>query len=67
MPETITRDEVERLLSEEAQVVDVLSGDAFDELHIVGAVGIPLRELGGRAGSELDAARPVITYCNDFL
>jgi phage shock protein E len=67
MPENVTREQVHRLLDEGAQLVEALPREEYEELHIAGAVNIPLRELGQRAPAELDPARPVITYCHDFL
>jgi rhodanese-related sulfurtransferase len=67
MREKATREDVQRLVAEGGQLVDVLPREAYDDLHLAGAVSIPLRELGQRAPRELDAAKPVITYCNDFL
>ncbi|MEX2644976.1 MAG: rhodanese-like domain-containing protein [Gaiellaceae bacterium] len=67
MPQNVTRDDVQRLIEEGAQVVDVLPAKEYEERHIAGAVSIPLRELGERAPRELDPSRPVVTYCNDFL
>lgn len=66
MPETVRRDEVQGLLARGAQLVEVLPGPEYSERHIAGAVNIPLAELGHRA-SELDASRPVVTYCHDHL
>lgn len=66
MPQSVTRAEVQRLLADGGQLVDVLPREEYDDLHIAGAISIPLKELGARA-AELDRARPVITYCNDFL
>ena len=67
MPETVTRDAVQRLAGRGAQVVEVLPREEYDELHLAGAVSIPLAELGERAPRELDPGAPVITYCHDFL
>lgn len=67
VPENVTREDVRRLLADGAQVVEVLPRAEYEERHIAGAVGIPLKELGERAPRELDRSRPVITYCNDFL
>jgi phage shock protein E len=67
MPTAIGRDEVRRLLVEEnARLVEVLPLGDFEEEHITGAVNIPLKELDKRAPIELDRARPVIVYCNDY-
>jgi phage shock protein E len=67
MPASIRKDEVRRLLVEEnAQLVEVLPLGDFEEEHITGAINIPLKELDKRAPTELDRARPVIVYCNDY-
>lgn len=67
MPETVTREDVQRLVAEGAQLVEVLPRERYDELHLAGALSIPLTELTARALYELDPASAVITYCNDFL
>jgi rhodanese-related sulfurtransferase len=67
MPENVTREDVQRLVAEGAQLVEVLPREEYDDLHLAGALSIPLTELGERAPRELDAAAPVIVYCNDFL
>lgn len=67
VPENVTRDRVQQLLTEGAQLVEVLPREQYDELHLSGAVNIPLKELGQRAPRELDRTKPVVTYCNDFL
>ena len=67
MPRNVTRGDVQRLVAEGAQLVEVLPREEYEELHLAGAVSIPLRELGDRAGTDLDRRRPVITYCHDFL
>ncbi len=67
MPTAVDRDEVRRLIAEEAgQLVEVLPAKEFGEEHITGAVNIPLKELDERAPRELDRDRPVIVYCNDY-
>jgi rhodanese-related sulfurtransferase len=67
MPSPIERDEVQRLMAEEAgQLVEVLPAKEFGEEHVVGAINIPLKELDERAPRELDRDRPVIVYCNDY-
>ena len=67
MVTTVERDEVRELVAAGAQVVEVLPREEYDELHLAGALSIPLKELGERAPRELDPARAVITYCHDFL
>jgi rhodanese-related sulfurtransferase len=66
MPISIDRDEVRRLVAEEAgQVVEVPPAEYEDE-HIAGAISIPLKGLEGQATRLLDRARPVIVYCYDY-
>jgi rhodanese-related sulfurtransferase len=67
VPESVTRDDVRRLIAQGAQVVEVLPREEYEERHIAGAVSIPLKELGARALVELDPAQPVVTYCHDYL
>jgi rhodanese-related sulfurtransferase len=67
MPAIVTREQVQRLVAEGAQLVEVLPREEYDELHIGAAVSIPLKELGRRGRAELDTSRAVITYCHDSL
>jgi rhodanese-related sulfurtransferase len=63
----IDHGEVQRLLAEEdAQLVEVLPAEDYEEEHIAGAVNIPLKQLDERAPRELERERPVIVYCNDY-
>jgi rhodanese-related sulfurtransferase len=65
MPKEIGRREVQRLLEERAQLVEVLPREEYEEEHLPGAAGIPLRHLDGEARKQLDPSRPVIVYCWD--
>lgn len=67
MPANVSRADVQRLAAEGGQIVEVLPDEEYGELHIAGAVNIPLKELGERAPKELDSSRAVVTYCHDFL
>ena len=63
MPIPIRRDEVQRLIREEAaQLVEVLPPPEYEEEHIEGAINIPLKDLDQRTTSGLDKDRPVIVY-----
>ena len=63
MPISIFRDEVQRLLSDEAaQLVEVLPPPEFECEHIEGAINISLRDLNEQTTSSLDKDRPVIVY-----
>jgi rhodanese-related sulfurtransferase len=65
MPQSVDRDEVQRLLSEGAQLVEVLPREEFDEEHLPGAINMPLRKIESEARTRLDPSRPVILYCWD--
>ena len=67
MPIPVDRDEVQRLVAEEAaQVVEVLPVPEYEDEHIAGAISIPLKELDEKAPRLLDGGRPVIVYCYDY-
>ena len=66
MPTPIDRDELQRLLADEqAQIVEVLPPDEYDDEHLPGAINIPLKTLDRETTSQLDRDRPVIVYCYD--
>jgi rhodanese-related sulfurtransferase len=57
-----------QLLDGGAQLVEVLPREEYDELHLPGALHLPLKELEGeRAGRLLDRTRAVVVYCWDGL
>ena len=66
MPTGIGRNELQKLTSQQAQLVEVLSAGEYDWAHLPGAVSLPLKELDARTG-QLDRSRPVIVYCHDSL
>ena len=66
MPTTIGIEQAQRLLSEGAQLVDVLPAGEYAELHLPGARNIPLKKMTADAVADLDRQRPVIVYCHDF-
>jgi rhodanese-related sulfurtransferase len=66
MPTPIDRDELQRLLADEqAQLVEVLPPDEFDDEHLPGAINIPLKMIDRDTTTQLDRERPVIVYCYD--
>jgi rhodanese-related sulfurtransferase len=66
MPMPIDRDELQRLIrDEQAQLVEVLPPDEFDDEHLPGALNIPLKTLDSETTRLLDRNRPVIVYCYD--
>ena len=67
MPVAIDRDEVQRLLDDEqAQLVEVLPADEYEDEHLPGAINIPLKLLDAQTAEQLDRERPVIVYCYDY-
>lgn len=67
MAAAIDRDEVARLLREEqAQLVEVLPADEYEDEHLPGAINIPLKMLDASTAEQLDPGRPVIVYCYDY-
>lgn len=65
MPKEIVRGDVQRLISEGAQVLEVLELSQFREAHLPSAIQIHLRKLKQQALSKLDRSRPVVVYCWD--
>ena len=55
------------LLGGGAQLVEVLPAVEYDELHLPGAVNIPLKTLTPQVAGTLDRTRPVVVYCWDSL
>ncbi len=59
--------ELQRLIDSGAQLVEVLPSEEYEELHLPGAVNIPLKELGEDTVADLDRSNPVVVYCWDYL
>ena len=66
MPQPIDREDVQRLLNEGAQLVEVLPAEEYAEVHLPGAISIPIKELDRERVRQLERARPVIVYCHDY-
>jgi rhodanese-related sulfurtransferase len=67
VPTRIEIEELQELLAEGAQLVEVLPAEEYDELHLPGAVNIPLKELDADTTAGLDRKSPLIVYCWDYL
>ena len=65
MTHDINRDEVRRLIEQDAQIVDVLPTREYSEDHLPGAINLPLRKIETEAIRALDPSRPVVVYCAD--
>jgi len=66
MATKITRDDVQRMLNEGAQLVDPLPETEYAEEHITGAINIPLKKLNREITAHLRQGEPVIVYCFDL-
>ena len=63
MTAPIDRDEVGRLVREEqAQLIEVLPVDDYEDEHIPGAINIPLKTIDAETARQLDRQRPVIAF-----
>jgi rhodanese-related sulfurtransferase len=56
-----------QLLGDGAQLVEVLPSEEYIELHLPGAINIPLKQLSAESVRQLDPDRDVIVYCWDGL
>ncbi len=68
MPRSIDQQQVRRLIEQEnAQLVEVLPPQEYEQEHIAGAINMPLKNLTPDSVGVLDRSRPVVVYCHDFL
>jgi rhodanese-related sulfurtransferase len=66
MPTSIDRDQVQRLLADDTQLVEVLPEAEYEDEHLPGAKSIPLKTLDASSVQRLERDRPVIVYCYDY-
>jgi rhodanese-related sulfurtransferase len=64
---TVDLDGLRQLLAGGAQLVEVLPGEEYEELHLPGAINIPLKQLTAESVQQLDPGRDVVVYCWDGL
>jgi rhodanese-related sulfurtransferase len=67
MPSQVLYPELRRLLDEGAQLVEVLPPEEYAQLHLPGAVNIPLKRLDAETTAGLDRQKAVVVYCWDAL
>jgi rhodanese-related sulfurtransferase/CBS domain-containing protein len=67
MARRIELPELKRLLEQGAQLVEVLPAPEYGEVHLPGAINVPLKALDHQSTARLDRARPVVVYCHDYL
>lgn len=66
MPTSIFRDDVRRLMTEGAHLIDVLPSGEYADQHLPGAVNIPLKALNADTTGRLRKDLPVVVYCYDY-
>lgn len=67
-PRTVDLPGLRSLLLRDAQLVEVLPRPEFHELHLPGAINVPLKELDARrAEAAITQSRAVVVYCWDGL
>jgi len=69
MPNVVDRHQLRRLVDEgDAQLVEVLPRNEYDDEHLPGAINLPLKQLDAEAAARaLDTRRPAVVYCWDGL
>jgi rhodanese-related sulfurtransferase/CBS domain-containing protein len=56
-----------QLIADGAQLVEVLPAEEYAELHLPGAINIPLKQLDAESARQLDRRQDIIVYCWDAL
>jgi rhodanese-related sulfurtransferase len=64
---TVDLDGLRGLLDDGAQLVEVLPSEEYEQLHLPGAINIPLKQLTAESTKPLDPGRDVVVYCWDGL
>jgi len=67
MAQAIDRTDVQNMLQQQrAQLLEVLPPRQYHDVHLPGALNIPLQEIDAEATAMLQKDRPVIVYCYDY-
>jgi rhodanese-related sulfurtransferase len=64
---TIDLVDLRGLMASGVQLVEVLPAEEYEELHLPGAINIPLQQLDAESTQQLDRGRDVVVYCWDGL
>lgn len=64
---TVDLAELKRLIATSAQLVEVLPREEYDELHLPGAISVPLKQLDAQSAKQLDPSTDAVVYCWDGL
>jgi rhodanese-related sulfurtransferase/CBS domain-containing protein len=64
---TVDLRELRQLLARSVQLVEVLPREEYEDVHLPGAINIPLKQLDARGAERLDRDEDVVVYCWDGL
>ena len=67
MTDRIELPDLQRLIDQQAQLVEVLPPAEYAEVHLPGAINIPLKQLERDSTAGLDRLRSIVVYCWDSL
>jgi rhodanese-related sulfurtransferase len=60
-------DGLQKLTADGAQLVEVLPEGEYSDMHLPGAINLPLKKLTPQTAGVLDRERAVVVYCWDSL
>lgn len=66
IPTEIDGETVRTMVRAGTRLVDVLSKEQYDNVHLAGAIHIPLDTIDRQTVEELKGDEPVIVYCYDY-
>jgi rhodanese-related sulfurtransferase len=65
--QSIGHEELQKLIERQrAQLIEVLPPKQYHDVHLPGAINLPLREFDSEGVAILRQDRPVIVYCYDY-
>jgi rhodanese-related sulfurtransferase len=67
MTSRIELPQLHQLIDQQAQLVEVLPAAEYAEVHLPGAINIPIKQLDNDTTANLDRRRPIVVYCSDYL
>lgn len=59
--------QLQALLTDGAQLIEILPAAEYREEHLPGAINLPLKELDATTAAPADRTRPMVVYCWDGL
>jgi rhodanese-related sulfurtransferase len=67
MSQRIELPDLQRVIDQQAQLVEVLPPTEYAEVHLPGAINIPLKQLDRDSTARLDRRQPIVVYCYDYV